>query len=214
MILTKFLPGQTAVIAYGLWQYDYGQTLQVEGLSLPGPAEVHFSKLDRPCAGVVKRRGAFKDGILSVDIPDEFIWAGASFVGYICAVGDEIGETVGTVYFPVLRRSAPDSRPAFLKDLIEQVQRKADNISLSSDGYMQLLSGEIPIGTRIRLPEMSSGEAGREVELKNDGTSICWRYTNSNEWFTLVSLADLRGKDGVTPEMEIREGHLFAIYND
>ena len=81
-----------------------------------------------------------------------------------------------------------------------------------TDGVLQLLSAGSPIGQRIRLP--SGGGSGREVELKNNGTAIQWRYTNENEWHDLVLLADLRGEDGQTPEFEIREGHLFAIYQE
>lgn len=41
----------------------------------------------------------------------------------------------------------------------------------------------------------SSGDS-RKIELKNDGTNVCWRYEGDSEWQTLVSLADITGKDG------------------
>ena len=78
------------------------------------------------------------------------------------------------------------------------------------DNELQLLSGNIPIGQRVRLPTGT----GREIELRNNGTEIQWRYTDSNTWNTLVSLSELRGPAGETPEFEIREGHLFATYKN
>ena len=96
-----------------------------------------------------------------------------------------------------------------MKDIIDKLNKKADNLKFE-DGYLQLLSDTLPVGERIRLGQSS----GREIELKNDGAAICWRYTDSNEWTELVKLNDLKGKDGETPEFEIREGHLFAIYNE
>ncbi len=41
----------------------------------------------------------------------------------------------------------------------------------------------------------SSGDS-RKIELKNDGTNVCWRYEGDSEWQTLISLADITGKDG------------------
>lgn len=97
-----------------------------------------------------------------------------------------------------------------MEEIARKLDEKADDISYK-DGYLQLLSGEVPIGSRIRLQGQGGG---REIELKNDGTAISWRYTDSNEWTELVKLNDLKGKDGITPNFEIREGHLYAIFNE
>ena len=76
------------------------------------------------------------------------------------------------------------------------------------DGELQLMSGDTPVGDRIRMETA----AGKEIEIRNDGTSIQWRYTDQNEWKELVPLADLKGKDGKPPEFEIRDGHLIVKY--
>ena len=55
---------------------------------------------------------------------------------------------------------------------------------------------------------------GREIELKNNGVEIQWRYTDSNDWIKLIDLESIRGPAGETPEFEIREGHLYAIYQN
>lgn len=195
-----------------LTQWDYGQELRVAGIPDLKDAEIHFS-----CKG--KREALIVDadlerGELVAGIPDELLAEGEEIQAYVYAVDENSGKTIYTVIIPVKRRKKPEdySAPAHhdrLKDIIDKLNKKADNLKYE-DGYLQLLSDTLPIGDRIRL--VQSG--GREIELKNDGTAICWRYTDSNEWTELVKLNDLKGKDGETPEFEIREGHLFAIYNE
>ena len=72
------------------------------------------------------------------------------------------------------------------------------------------MSGSKEIGDRIRLP--SGGSGGKEIELRNNGTALQWRYTDSNEWTDLILIDDIKGPAGETPTFEIREGNLYAIY--
>ena len=118
---------------------------------------------------------------------------------------------------PVKRREKPGdytggSEQNLLRELMDEMKQKADNIQ-AADGYLQLLSNATPIGDRVRIPA-GTGGAAREIELRNSGTAIEWRYTDSNEWTALIQVSELRGKDGQTPEFELREGHLYAIYED
>ena len=119
-----------------------------------------------------------------------------------------------TIFLPVKRRARPSDYSAppdkdLLRQLMEAVENKADNMKLT-DGALQLLSGEKEIGDRIRLP----AGGGREIEIRNNGTAIQWRYTDSNQWMDLAKIEDLKGKDGAAPDFEIRDGHLFAIYEE
>ncbi|MFR3727637.1 hypothetical protein [Lacrimispora sp.] len=103
--------------------------------------------------------------------------------------------------------------PALYEQLLDAMKKQVNGLSYES-GYMQLMAGDMAIGEKIRV----SGEAGgREVEFTNDGTYIKWRYTDSNDWRDLVSLQAItgpQGPPGVTPEFEIRSGHLIAKYNE
>lgn len=40
------------------------------------------------------------------------------------------------------------------------------------------------------------GADGREIEIQNNGTNVQWRYRGFKQWSDLISLSDLRGKDG------------------
>lgn len=55
---------------------------------------------------------------------------------------------------------------------------------------------------------------GREIELRNNGTHIQWRYTDSETWTDLVDLEELRGPAGETPSFIQRNGHLYAVYQN
>lgn len=123
-------------------------------------------------------------------------------------------EPVWEEYYPrtvvdAVMASDADNENRTLPDLLSE---RADNISLT-DGALQLLSGNKPIGSKIRLPE-GGGGTGREIELRKSETAIQWRYTDSNEWTDLISIADITGPAGEAPTLERRGDHLWAIYKN
>lgn len=56
----------------GLWQYDYGQILRIQGLDLPTAVEIHFS-LQEKGGKTITRIGMSKDGATDVVIPDSLL---------------------------------------------------------------------------------------------------------------------------------------------
>ena len=72
MIIAKFVHDKTSVIVSGLWQYDYGQILRIQGLNLPTVTEVHFS-LDETKGLAEQRVATTKDGVTDVIIPDSML---------------------------------------------------------------------------------------------------------------------------------------------
>ena len=208
----KFGEDSRQTVSDALTQWDYGQLLRIEDIPEVESAEIHFTCKGKRNALIIE--ADIVDGTATAKIPNELLMEGEEIQAYIYAMTSDSGKTIYTVIIPVKRREKPEdySEPEHqdkLKEIIDKLDKKADDLQYA-DGYLQLLSGTIPIGKRIRLNQ----SGGRELELKNDGTAICWRYTDSNEWTELVKLNDLKGKDGETPEFEIREGHLYAIYNE
>lgn len=72
MVIAKFVHGKTSVIVSGLWQYDYGQILRIQGINLPTVTEVHFS-LDETKGIAEQRVATTKDGVTDVIIPDSML---------------------------------------------------------------------------------------------------------------------------------------------
>ena len=68
----------------------------------------------------------------------------------------------------------------------------AHNLGVMEDGikrlFYYLLAGGGTGG--------GSATDGREVELRNNGEYIQWRYSGDEEWINLVSLSDLKGEKG------------------
>lgn len=213
MVEAIFEQGSAHTHAPGLTQWDYGQKLVIRGIDWADGMELHFAESNRTDALVTK--ATQEEGTICGMIPDKLLESGHDLEAYVYTADEKEGETIRTIRMPVKRRQKPkDYRGEEYKDLLRQMQaeieRKADGLSLDEEG-LQLLSGNTPIGERVRL----QGIDGREIELRNSGTAIEWRYTNSNQWSSLVAMEELRGPQGppgITPEFEVRDNHLYAIY--
>lgn len=150
---------------------------------------------------------------LNISEPSDHIALNVPTYVYIATATE--GKTIRTITMIVNRRQRPEDYTVLpeknlLREILERLDLKADDIKLT-ENELQLLSGGKGIGSKIRLP---GGSGGREIELRNNGTAIQWRYTDSNDWIDLIQTEELRGKDGVTPSFIIRDGHLIAIYEE
>lgn len=76
-------------------------------------------------------------------------------------------------------------------------------------GTEQILA-RLTNGTLVKINAsslFSAGEDGREVEIRNSGTHIQWRYVGDVGWIDIVALIDLKGDDGVP--VELRQSGTF-----
>lgn len=76
IITAKFCSGSTQTWTDEAWQYDYGQVLQFDGLTLPDAYEVHFS--NTPMSGETITQIGGADG---VTVPDQFFTGGETIYG-------------------------------------------------------------------------------------------------------------------------------------
>ena len=82
MIIANFGKNETyKEIRGGLWQWDYGQVLRIQGLDLPTATEIHFSLRDKG-GEAVTRVGTTKDGVTDAVIPDTMLENNGSAVDY------------------------------------------------------------------------------------------------------------------------------------
>ena len=212
----RFKTDSDIPIVYGLYQYDYGQDLLIYGLNNQDVTQVHFSAVNLKSA-LISTVQPTEDGGIKCAIPDKCLEQGTDIIVYVYLSGQGFGKTIRQAILSVNKRKkpedySPEEDKGIVDKLISQVSGKADNIKIDGE-YIQLLSGAKAIGDRVRIPSGEGGSA-REIELKRNDDEIQWRYTDSNEWKTLVSLNELKGEDGQTPEFEIRNDHLFAIYKE
>ena len=104
IITAPFATGATTADADGvLYQWDYGQILQITGLDLPTAYEVHFSNTLSMGQTITQIGNA--DG---VTIPDDLLRTGDTIYAWIYLhAGDSDGETEYCIIIPVVARPEP-----------------------------------------------------------------------------------------------------------
>lgn len=140
MITVIFNPDSATANAYGLWQYDYGQILRIQGLHLPSAVEVHFS-LQETGGTSVSRVGITKDGVTDVVIPDSMLQNDGAASDYdifvfVYLTDDTSGQTEYKIKLKVKSRPEPEvpgggEDPDIFHDAVQAVQKSADKAAES-----------------------------------------------------------------------------------
>lgn len=87
-----------------LYQYDYGQILQIVGLDLPASYQVHFANYESQGEAAVVLGN--EDGVA---IPNEYLETGKDVYAFIFLnTGADDGETEYVIHIPVIRRPVPE----------------------------------------------------------------------------------------------------------
>ena len=135
-----FEPGSTTANVYGLWQYDYGQTLRIQGLHLPSAVEIHFS-LQETGGTSVSRVGVTKDGVTDVIIPDSMLENDGATRNYdmfafVYLTDDTSGQTEYKIKLQVKSRPKPEvfdggENPNIFHEAVQAVKKSADKAAES-----------------------------------------------------------------------------------
>lgn len=205
MIIAEFTNQNEISITDALYQYDYGRELQIKGLSLPQSVEIHFS-FTETIGESTTVLGTTTDDITSVIIPNEFLQKETTedyiIYVYIYVADENKGQTIKEIKLYVKARTKPaeledldDEQTRLLEQLISAINSKADNITYSNS-ILKLLAGQTELA-RVTISGGGGGGAdAREIELRNNGEYIQWRYVGDSSWINLVALEDLKGEQG------------------
>ena len=119
----------------GLWQWDYGQVLRIQGLNLPKAVEIHFS-LQESGGEAKKRVGFTKDGVTDVVIPEPMLENEEATDDYnayafVYLTDDTSGQTEYKICMPVKARPKPEAfdKPEdgeIFREAIKAVNNAAD----------------------------------------------------------------------------------------
>lgn len=132
MIIIDYNTGET--LQDKLWQYDYGETLRIQGGNLQKAQEVHFS-LNGTGGTTVTRIGATKDGVTDVVIPDSMLENNDSEIDYLIYVflynrDSTSGETTKRFVLNVRSRSKPEHTGGTdgnaFGEVVEEVRKSAE----------------------------------------------------------------------------------------
>lgn len=144
MAIKVYFPSDTdSIIVRGLYQWDYGQTLELElpdiGTEI---AEVHFA-----CEGMseaIVRTCSFVNGLGSVTIPDHCLEQTTPIKAWIFRIDGTQGHTTKVVTLPVNART----RPAKTKDIPQEyVNEYAQLIESVNSLVDELENGNVVVKT-------------------------------------------------------------------
>ena len=117
MITAVFTDNDDCARTYGLWQWDYGQQLRIEGLHLPTAVEIHFA-LQETGGEAIPRVGTTKDGVTTVTIPDSMlegnstVWTADkayNIYAWVYLSDKSSGETIKRITMQVKSRPKPEA---------------------------------------------------------------------------------------------------------
>lgn len=146
MITAVFTDNDDYAHAYGLWQWDYGQQLRIEGLHLPTAVEIHFA-LQETGGEAIPRVGTTKDGVTTVTIPDSMLegnstaWTAEKMYNihaWIYLSDRTSGETIKRITMQVKSRPKPKAFEApgdgeIFREAIEAVNDAAKRADEAGD---------------------------------------------------------------------------------
>lgn len=118
----------------GIWQWDYGQILRIQGLNLPTAVEIHFS-LDEHGGEAVRRIGVTKDGVTDVVVPDTMLENESAygdsyyFFAYIYLTDETSGNTEYKIRAKVSTRSKPEGYASGGNDTFAEILKTVNEIA-------------------------------------------------------------------------------------
>lgn len=179
MITAVFTDNSDYARATGLWQWDYGQRLRIEGLKLPTAVEIHFA-LTEQSGDSNTRVGTTKDGVTEVVIPDSLLEnqaAGATYEIYawIYLADKTSGETIKRISMQVKRRPKPEGHDTpedaeLFRDAIAQVNASADRAETAREGAEAAKKAAEAAAGKIEGEITGAGQIAEQV--KQDAAAV------------------------------------------
>lgn len=180
MITAVFTDNSDYARATGLWQWDYGQRLRIEGLKLPTAVEIHFA-LAEFAGDAITRVGTTKDGVTEVVIPDSLLEnqaAGATYEIYawIYLADKTSGETIKRISMQVKRRPKPEAFDApedaeLFREAIEAVNASADRAETAREGAEAAQEAAEAAAGKIEGEITGAGQIAEQVKRDADAVA-------------------------------------------
>lgn len=179
MITAVFTDNSDYARATGIWQWDYGQKLRIEGLTLPTAVEIHFA-LTEQSGDAITRVGTTKDGVTEVAIPDSLlenqaVSASYAIYAWIYLADKTSGETVKRISVWVKCRPKPEGFDApgdaeLFRDAIAQVNASADRAEAAREGAEAAKKAAEATAGKIEGEIAGAGQIAEQV--KQDAAAV------------------------------------------
>lgn len=180
MITAVFTDNSDYARATGLWQWDYGQRLRIEGLHLPTAVEIHFA-LTEQSGDAITRVGTTKDGVTEVVIPESLLEhqaAGATYEIYawIYLADKTSGKTIKRISMQVKCRPKPEGRDTpedaeLFREAIQAVNASADRAEAAREGAEAAQKAAEAAAGKIEGEIAGAGQIAEQVRQDADAVA-------------------------------------------
>lgn len=172
-----FTAGSDSTIVKGLYQWDYGQVLEIESADIGSEIfEVHFASSSMNEA--IVRSCTFVNGVGSVILPDVCLEQSSTITAWIYQINGTQGHTIKTITMPITARI----RPSINRDIPAEVSDKYTELITEVNEVVDALeNGNITAAKAIDATNAahatSAGNAGTanyamQAECDKNGNSI------------------------------------------
>ena len=161
-IKAAFPEGTTSITLAPLYQWDYGQELEIEAAGLPSLIEVHFA-----CNGMneaVVHTCSCINHIATVAIPDQCLEQSHEITAWVYEIDGTAGRTIYSIKIPITARTRParsESIPQSVQDTYTQL------ITEVNDLLDALQSGGVNVGYANK-----AGSADKATQADSATTAI------------------------------------------
>ena len=218
IVTATFQPGYTTAKVLGLWQYDYGQILRIQGLELPDAVEIHFSLQEK--GGESERQvGLTRDGVTEVAIPNSYLEnAGTSrdysIYAFLYISDGKSGNTEYKITMYVQSRPEPKApeTPEDPKDdpfgkTIEAVNKAMESTKASAEVAADSAKSASKSATQAEKSAVESQESAKaaatsEKAAATSATAAAKSERQARESATIASSAADRATESATAAAE------------
>lgn len=174
-IKVVFPAGEKSVIVQGLYQWDYGQTLEIECADIGFEImEVHFAcpnmtmAIPRPCT--------FTNGIGTVPIPDQCLEQGEAITAWVCRIDDKQGHTIKTITLPITKRTKPIRTHDVPEELVDKYSELLTEVTETVNA---LKDGNITATRAVNAESANTANTAESAEYANYATSAETAHTSN-----------------------------------
>lgn len=197
-----FPEGVTAITVNGLYQWDYGRTLEIYDASLPALVEVHFASAGMDEA--VVRVCAVVDGVVDAVIPARCAEQTAPVLVWVYVVGDTSGKTVKTITLPIIARTKPQPGASVPDDISDKYTEAVGAINAAKEAAV----GEIEGLTGSLFPYPSANTSKRLTNGGYYGIYINNPSETVAKYYNFGVLYWMSGRNFVSTSIQMKDGYI------
>lgn len=137
-IKALFPSGIVAITTDNVYQWDYGQVLEIESSDLPTLIEVHFAY--QGLSEAIVRSCSVSNKVGTVTIPNQCLEQTAPIMAWVYEINGTLGRTIKKITIPIMARTRPGTHKAPPE---EYTDKYTELISEVNEAVGALVSGKV-----------------------------------------------------------------------